>query len=353
MKTPHMQIASGRIDSYRLTLRHPVGQIRERSGWLITLIDACGFRGIGDVAPLAGFSEETAAETSCALEQALQGKTVLGRRVTQFGEINALLRELNLPPAAQHGVDQALLALWAQHTQQTIAQLIAEEPSNVRWRVPVHRLVMNADEARVAVAAGNTTLKTKVGRESLEADTARLAAIRSAVGADIALRIDANGAWAEVDEALCALRAMNAYVIDSVEQPLRSLAAMAQLRSFSPIPIAADESVRSLADMRACIAQNAADAVVIKPMLCGGLQAAIQIAVLAAHAGLSISVTTTLESGFGRAGALQVAAAAPGDLWSCGLLTSDLFVADLTSKVSPEEGCLAVPAQMQPEQRED
>lgn len=207
-------------------------------------------------------------------------------------------------------------------------------------------MVSEVDEARQAAERGFTTLKLKIAARSLDEDEIRVARVRQAVGPRLQLRLDANGGYRSVGEALEAVSRLAPYGIQAVEQPVPAgqLEQLARVRAASPIPIMADESVRDARDLEQLIAQAAADAIVIKPMLCGGLQAACALGRRAAAAGLPVSVTTVFESRVGREAAFEVASALPGELWSCGLLTGPLLERDLPPAAGVSGGPLTLPA---------
>ena len=105
-----------------------------------------------------------------------------------------------------------------------------------------------ARQARRARSAGYTTFKLKVGFKSFECDLKRVAALRSAVGSEAALRLDANGAWSP-DEALPKLEALAEYRPEFVEEPCSGLEEIRRLQINSPFPLAVDESLPPLGDI--------------------------------------------------------------------------------------------------------
>ena len=105
-----------------------------------------------------------------------------------------------------------------------------------------------ARQARRARSAGYTTFKLKVGFKSFEYDLKRVAALRSAVGSEAALRLDANGAWSP-DEALPKLEALAEYRPEFVEEPCSGLEEIRRLQVDSPFPLAVDESLPPLGDL--------------------------------------------------------------------------------------------------------
>ena len=75
------------------------------------------------------------------------------------------------------------------------------------------------------------TVKVKVaeGGQTLDDDIARVAAARVFVGDEGRVRIDANGGW-NVDEAEHAIRALEKFDLEYVEQPCATVAELAELR---------------------------------------------------------------------------------------------------------------------------
>ena len=90
--------------------------------------------------------------------------------------------------------------------------------------------------------------------------------------------------------------------------------------------------------------QRAADLLVLKPMLLGGVRPALELARRAAERGIGSFATTTFDSSVGAAAALHLAAALPWDA-AQGLGTGDHLAADIVSHpLRPAGGRLAVPA---------
>ena len=118
---------------------------------------------------------------------------------------------------------------------------------------------------------------------------------------------------------------------------------LARLRWTGAVPIAADESVRDLGAARVLLDSSAVDALVVKPARVGGLRQANAIVELATAASIPVTVSTLFETGVGLAGALHLAATAPGPqahgLATAGLLRSDL----LREPLAVVDGRMAAP----------
>ena len=193
------------------------------------------------------------------------------------------------------------------------------------------------DAARTATASGYGTLKLKIGSDVPIADISdRVGAVRAAVGPDIRLRIDANGAWS-LPMAEQTLKALEPVGLEYVEQPVSvdtDLRDVARLRGATSVPVALDEAIADVAMARRVMEDAAADVLVVKPSRVGGIRAALEIAELAASAGTDVVLSTMLETGIGLAAGLAAAAAlapprgAPPAL-AHGLGTSSLLASDL------------------------
>jgi o-succinylbenzoate synthase len=187
-------------------------------------------------------------------------------------------------------------------------------PAALRDTVPVNALV---DDGPVdpGALAGFPVVKVKVGRRDPRADLDLVAAVRDAVGPDVALRVDANGGW-DVETAEEMIRRLTPYGLELVEQPVAALDDLARLRRRTDVPLAADECVRSVGDARCVAALHAADAVVLKVQPLGGVRMALRVA---ESAGVPALVTSMRETSIGIAAGLALAAALPELPYACGL----------------------------------
>jgi L-Ala-D/L-Glu epimerase len=296
------------VRPYRLRLLRPLrsahGVRESREGFLV-FAHQDGLIGYGDAAPLPELGTESLAECLTQLEGA------------RFDALPAA-------PAARCAVEQALLDLRAQQLGMPLARVLDRA---ARLEISASALLTGdavpelAREAQRASAEGFGTLKLKVGRED---DYARAAVVRDAVGPRVKLRLDANGAW-DAAAALRKLRELAPLGIEMCEQPTPDLRGL----EGSPVVVAADEMLASDVDG----ALRRARVVVLKPMLLGGLTAALALARRAHARGLKIVVTSALESAVGRAGAVHLAAAvlALGAQPAAGIATGRLLAEDVAS----------------------
>jgi o-succinylbenzoate synthase len=187
-------------------------------------------------------------------------------------------------------------------------------PTPGRDSVPVNALV-DRGPVDAGALAGFPAVKVKVGRADPGADADLVSSVRDAVGASVALRVDANGAW-DLDTAAAVIGRLARYDLELIEQPVAGLDDLARLRRRVDVPIAADESVRTVDDARRLASLHAADAVVLKVQPLGGVRAALRVAQAAR---VPAFVTSMRETSVGIAAGLALAAALPELRYACGL----------------------------------
>ncbi len=363
----------------RLALRRPLvtaaRRYADRATWLVRVTDQDGMFGLGEAAPLPGHGGEAPEMVKAALGElarALGGlidpASPLG---SATGDIGALGRPVGLEPediarisaairtaapdapCARAGIELALCDLAARRAGLPLARWLVAEAC---YEVPLNATIggepseIAADQSIDAVRAGYMSIKVKVGTGDV-ADVERIAAVRAAVGDDVRIRADANGAWGRIKaESMC--RAMAPFRLEYLEQPVEAsdVEGLAALRSASIVPIAADEALLLSGGPEAVLERSAADVWVLKPSLMGGPLAALDIARLALHSGASIVVTSALDSAVGRAGAAHVAAAllGRGEVHACGLATGQMFVEDVAGGHLIESGRLMLSTSLGP-----
>jgi L-alanine-DL-glutamate epimerase-like enolase superfamily enzyme len=215
------------------------------------------------------------------------------------------LIQMLLPPgAARNALDCALWDVAAKAAGKPLWQYagLAEDPKPLVTAFSIslgEAAVMEADAAKAA-AKGYGLLKLKLTGEG---DGDRVKAVRQgAPGAR--LIVDANESWGGLDIAMEAVN-LAALGVEMIEQPVPAgqdaMLAVVQ----SPLPILADESCHSAADVERLAPYY--DGVNIKLDKAGGLTEALKLTDAAEASGLKIMVGCMLSTSLGIAPALLVA----------------------------------------------
>lgn len=165
--------------------------------------------------------------------------------------------------------------------------------------------------AEKAVGLGLKAVKVKVGL-NVSSDIERVEAVRSALGEGFPIGVDANTGWTE-NEAVSAIPHLERLGVNVIEEPLRrrDFRACARLRQRTRIPIMLDESVFTRQDALDAIRNDACDIISIYPGKNGGIGRSVQIAQMAAAAGLECTIGSNLEWELGSAAMLHVAVSIP------------------------------------------
>jgi L-alanine-DL-glutamate epimerase-like enolase superfamily enzyme len=236
------------------------------------------------------------------------------------------------PHASRAALELAIVDAILRHQNISVGEILPPQRRRVRYGgvVPASSPEHARQLARQLRLIGLTQIKVKVGAGD---DVARVRAVRAEVGPKASLRVDANGAWG-VAEALAVLHAIAPYDIAAVEQPLPrcDVAEWARLRRLSPIPLVADESVVTHADLDAFIAAGAADCVNVRVSKCGGFVRSLAIARRAATAGLGIQVGSQVgETAILSAAGRHLAATLPDVAFAEGSYGSLLLSEDVSA----------------------
>jgi L-alanine-DL-glutamate epimerase-like enolase superfamily enzyme len=243
-------------------------------------------------------------------------------------------------PAALAAVEMALWDRSGRIAGKPVAELLVRRPASrvrVNATLGARDRARAAEQAAVAVRAGFTCLKAKVG---LGDDAGRVAAVRAAAGPAVALRVDANGAWS-VEEAVRAIEALAPAGLELVEEPVHGVQAVREVRARVSARVAIDETAAE----PGALAAGVADAVCLKISRYGGIAGLLDAAEVVRASGAEPYVASTLDGPLGIAAGLHAAAAlgASGPLPHSGLATLGLF-ADLDDVLVPSEGAIALPS---------
>ena len=171
--------------------------------------------------------------------------------------------------------------------------------------------VSTAQKALDFKRSGAGILKIKLGKDATS-DVERIKQIRTTVGIDMKIRVDANQGWS-FDDAVFALNAICGYDIEFCEQPMRTWYddRLPELRKRSPVKIMADESVYNHHDARKQINSGACDYINIKFSKSGGIFEAKQIHDTAAEKGVACMMGGMLESRIALSAKLHFVYASP------------------------------------------
>jgi o-succinylbenzoate synthase len=319
-----VKIASVEVIPYALPFRAPYvtarGRLERREMVLLRVRSEDGLVGLGEAVPLS-------LRGGAGLKRVVSELEALGAR-TELSEAVLRSSAVDLSPPARCAALTALLDLrgraaategavhaGAAQSVECNATLVAGEPTAV------------AEDAAAWAADGFSSFKLKLGTGH---DVGQVRAVREAVGPEARIRVDANAAW-DVGTAVRTLAELEQFEIELAEQPVGTMAELAEVAEATSIPIAADESIESCADAEDAVRAGACDLAGVKLSKVGGPESAIEIAEV-----MPSFVSSALDGPVGIAAAAQVAqtldaTGAGGPRLAHGLATQRLFASTIAS----------------------
>jgi muconate cycloisomerase len=300
---------------------------------LVRITDDAGRTGLGEASVTSIWSGETQTGTIALIQEELAPLVVDADPFDTAWIMRRLERAVFGNSFAKGAIEMALLDLQGQVLGVPVYQLLGgrdrsaagERGIRLKFVVGAEPPDVAAERAGKMTARGWRTIKVKVARhEHPRIDVERLRAVRSAVGPEVMLTVDANGGYT-VEQAVWAAARFEALEVALFEQPTRrgDHGAMAEVRRRCGIPIMADESVFTPQDALEVIRHGAADVLSLYPGKQGGIRGTQQIAQFAEAAGIPCTIGSNLEREVATAAMVHVTVATPNLL--CERFPGDLI----------------------------
>ena len=197
--------------------------------------------------------------------------------------------------------DVALWDLKAKRARLPLAQLLGAHRDSVPCyntsggylSTPIDELVTNA---QASLAAGIGGIKIKVGQPDRRLDLSRVAAVRSALGDDVPLMVDANQQWNRTTAIRMGL-ALEEHGLTWIEEPLDAYDAdgHAELARQLATPIATGEMLTSTSDHYELIRRAAVDFIQPDAPRVGGITPFLRIMALGEQAKMAMAPHFAME----------------------------------------------------------
>jgi L-alanine-DL-glutamate epimerase and related enzymes of enolase superfamily len=271
---------------------------------VVRVTDDDGRTGVGAATPTTHYGE-----TPATLEAVLPKLLAAVERVGDPHALGRTEREMEQTvranPAARAAVSIAVHDLAAKRLDVSLYRLWGLDPERAprtSFTVGIDDPDRMADRAAAAVERGHGVLKIKLGTDR---DRERVAAVRAAAP-DVRVRVDANEAWTP-REAVRKAAWLADHGVEFVEQPVPAddPEGLRFVYENGVLPVAADESCRTLADVPRVA--DCADIANLKLMKCGGLREAKRMIAAARAHGLEVMLGCMLETSAGIAAACHLA----------------------------------------------
>lgn len=326
---------------HTLHFKQPAGTSRgiytTRKVWYVKVTDpVAGRYGVGECAPLPALSCDDLPDYETILEDVC-------RKTSAEGEID--YEALRPYPSMLFGLETAFAHLRAGNLR-----LWHTPFSEGKAGIPINGLIWMGNFAEMyrrieeKMRLGFRCIKVKIGAIDFGKELELLGHIRRHFTPEqIELRVDANGAFTPAD-ALHKLKQLDEFNLHSIEQPIRAgqWEEMAALCAVSPFPIALDEELIGINDIRKkeeLLDTVSPQYIILKPSLHGGLKGAAEWIDLATRRGIGSWITSALESNIGLNAIAQWCATLEPSMPQ-GLGTGMLFTDNIDYPLHIEGDCL-------------
>jgi L-alanine-DL-glutamate epimerase-like enolase superfamily enzyme len=315
---------------------------------IVEITTDAAIAGFGEASVVPVWSGESQASAMHAIADIL-GPVLIGQDPLAIsGLTDAMDRVLIGNPFTKAGVEMALLDLAAKSIGVPACVLAggARRPREIplKFSIGAFPPAEAAIVARQAVELGFRAVKVKVGINT-PADIARVQAVRSELGQDFPIAVDANAGWT-VSEASIAIPQLERLGVMALEQPIarRDFHGCAFLRQRTCMPLMLDESVFTAQDALEAIRLEACDLISIYPGKNGGILRSLAIAQLVAAAGLRCVIGSNLEMNLGTAAMLTLAVTTPALATSIAHdIIGPVYYKDQGLQIEYREGCAVLP----------
>jgi o-succinylbenzoate synthase len=268
--------------------------------------------GLGEAAPLTDLTGETPEGIAKVILSSL-AEIVIGADMDEWEWAHEeILSRIPGNPSAKAAVDIALYDLRGKVLGMPVFSLLGgpvRECVRTGAAFGIGKPEEIASRARYHVENGAKAIKVKVGLDPFQdIETVRL--VREAIGEDVDIRVDANGAYS-FGTAVEVLGALKEFNIEYAEQPLptENLEEMAELREVTRTPIMVDESLFTEEDAMRIAEMKAADFFGLKFIKHGGIHEANKIARIGEAHGIECVVISPWETQIGNAAGVHLALA--------------------------------------------
>ena len=274
-----------------------------------------GICGYGEAPPTAVITGDTNGAIRGAVQDRL-GPLLAGRDPENLNELLDIVdTALVHNTSAKAAVDIALHDLWGKILGKPLYALLGGRAREIEtdYTISLNDPEVMAKDSLEAVQEGYSALKIKVGSD-FQKDMVRLREIRSAVGKDVLLRVDANQGWTPKQ----AIRTISffedeGFDIELVEQPVKAhdFEGLKYVTDSVETLILADEAVFSPRDAFTLLSMRAADLINIKLMKTGGIRNALAVCAMARACGVECMIGAMMETKISVTAACHLASAMP------------------------------------------
>lgn len=328
-----MRLITYRIFQYSLPFIKPLvfktKSITNRDGIILILKFDNEIEGIGEIAPLPGFSKTSIRD--CLDNLKIICNNLIRKPLNNISEeFFKWLDNSIIVPEVQFGIEMAVYNAMAIIRNLPLCKFISETSSN---EVILNGLVQGdkssvSDEAISLLQKGFKLIKVKA-TGNVEEDINIVTSVIKTVENYAKIHIDANQKWT-FDDALLFAKKIDTTNIIYIEEPFSEISRIAEFFKETKIPVALDESL-ALYKLDFLLTIKGVEYIVIKPTFLGGIRKTLCFINKARKTSLRPVISSFFESGIGINTLIHIAAGSGQDI-TLGIDTLKYFERDLLKK---------------------
>jgi len=304
----------------------------DRDSWIIKITTQEGYVGYGEASPLPNFNDETFEASGYALEGFKLALNGVGE--IKIDEIMILIKAHTFEtPSANFAIETAVYDILSQQKNRTLSKFLNSDALSQVYVNGMYQLTNLNNYSVIKVKCGFRNLYDEI--ELLDSLSTKYNNIR--------FIIDLNQAY-DLPKAIRFFKEVSRFNIEYIEQPIEknNFEDLIELSFHSEIPIALDESIKSLQSINKALSINCGDVFIIKPQSIGSFSNIKQAVSLVRQGGKIPVITSSLEGSIGRLATMHLSSA---NLITnnCGLLMEPIY--DGEEEVIPKinHGILDIP----------
>jgi len=284
--------------------------ITDREGAIVQVTTDQNLVSFGESAPLPGLHSENIDDVLKQL--AIIQTKLTGAHIPNIsgipGYLNTVMSVDAWLPSVRFGVESAMLNL-------SLANEKTADDNKFMPRRHDYALInvlADGSQSDMLMAVkrglddGYQAIKVKVGRQTPDEDIARVKLLYKSIRGRATLRLDANQAW-DLNTAEYFIKGIEACDLEYIEEPLKEIQDLPVLYERTGIPIAIDESLKSI-PLIELKNKKWINTIVIKPAIIGSVNETLEIIQMANQLKYRCVLSDTFHSGIGLSFLIRLSA---------------------------------------------
>ena len=321
---------------FKSDFKTSTGKLKSRKVFIIELKDKNGFSFFGEAAPLPEFGSESFDQVEKELNELSQKNSF--EISNSLEEVFEQINSLSGLPTIQFALEQIFITSMLKENNTLLNNSLNEKEIKVNAVIGIESFVSAQEKLKTLIDYGYKVIKLKTSDDNFDELLNLISWTIDELQAKVKFRIDPNQSW-NVKDTILRSEQLALLPVEYIEQPVKEFDELIETSLRSSIPIAADESVRTIDDAEKIINNSKVKFIVIKPALFGGIGKILHLKKMIENKDVNIVVSSAFESNIGRKHLILTAAIINNNI-AHGLATSDFLTNQPCDDLFPIENGL-------------